>query len=71
MFSCPSYSKCIKKLSNFHLNNDNDVRTIKETLKNGCTMCHIWLPEIVQFEEQIAEQVEEAVLNFLDEKDTK
>ena len=50
---------------------NNDVRIIKETLRNGCTVCQIVLPEIVQIEEQIAKDSEEAVLNFLDEKDPK
>ena len=54
-----------------YIRSNNDVRTIKETLRNGCTVCQILLPEIVQIEEQIAEESEEAVLNFLDKKDTK
>ena len=55
------------------IKSNNDVKTIKETLKNGCTMCHILLPETVQIEELIANQNEEAVFNFIIEesKDTK
>jgi hypothetical protein len=45
-----------------------DVKTIKETLKNGCATCLILLSETVLFEEMIAEKSEEAVLNFIMEE---
>ena len=51
-----------------YIKSNNDVKTIKETLKNGCATCRILLSENVLFEEMIAEQSEEAVLNFIMEE---
>ena len=56
-----------------YIKSNNDIKTIKETLKNGCTMCHILLSETVLIEELIADESEEAVFDFIMEesKDTK
>ena len=55
------------------IKSNNDIKTIKETMKNGCTMCHILQPEFVQIEEMIADNSEEAVFSFIleDSKETK
>ena len=58
----------IEKNTIAYIKSNDDVKTIKETLKNGCATCRILLSENVLFEEMIAEQSEEAVLNFIMEE---
>ena len=56
-----------------YIKSNNDVKTIKETLKNGCAMCLILLSETVLIKEMIADESDEAVFNFIleESKDTK
>ena len=63
----------IKNNTIAYIKSNNDVKTIKETLKNGCAMCLISLTETVLIEEMIADESDEAVFNFIleESKDTK
>ena len=53
------------------IRSQNDINIIKDTMKNGCEMCH--RKESVQIQEMLADYSEEAVLSFIqeDSKGTK